>query len=72
MAVLTRQQRAVFEKGIAAVNAALVKLQFLQGLAESSPELAERIQPLTSQHQFLQTLSQLALDLDDASDTDQQ
>lgn len=62
--ILTPQQRKVYEKGLATVAATLQKLQFLQGLAEASPELAERVKPILSQHEFLNALATLALELD--------
>jgi len=62
--ILTPQQRKVYEKGLATVAATLQKLQFLQGLAEASPELSERVRPILSQHEFLNTLATLALELD--------
>ena len=64
--ILKPQQRKVFEKGLATVSATLQKLQFLQGLAEASPELAERLKPILSQHEFLTALATLALELDSA------
>lgn len=66
---LTPKQVKEFEKALAATSATLTKLQFLEKLAEASPELRERVETLKSQHQYLETLATLALELHEAERT---
>lgn len=66
--ILKPAERKAFEKALATVLDVSQKLAFLQQLSEASPELAARLESITSQHEFLQRVSQLALDLDAATD----
>lgn len=66
--ILSPQERKAFEKALATVTTVAQKLAFLKELSAASPELAARLEPIISQHEYLQTLAQLALELDAATD----
>lgn len=61
--ILTPAQVKVFEKALHATDAVLQKLEFLEKLAEASPEIAERVSTLRTQRDYLNTLASLALEL---------
>ena len=63
--ILTSAQVKSLEKGLAAVQAALAKIQYLDKLSEADETLKERVQPILSQNQFLLTLANLALELNE-------
>ena len=66
--ILKPAERKAFEKALATVAAVQSKLAFLDELSAASPELAARLESIKSQHEFLRSISQLALDLDAATD----
>lgn len=66
--ILKPAERKAFEKALATVTTVQQKLSFLKELSAASPELAARLESTLSQHEFLQTLATLALELDAATD----
>lgn len=66
--ILKPAERKAFEKALSAVTDVTQKLAYLNELAKVSPELTARLESINSQHEYLRTLAQLALDLDAATD----
>lgn len=64
MAILTDRQRAVCERGIAAANEILPRVEYLQRVAAMIPEIQARADQLRTKRDYLLHVSQTLLDAD--------
>lgn len=61
--MLTNPQKAALERGLAAANEVLPRLDFLRELGEIDPQLKQRHDELRAQRDYLYTLTTTALDM---------
>lgn len=62
--ILSPSQRKSFERSLAASKAVEAKIAFLEQLAQTSPQLRDRVQQLRTRQQYLITLAEQALAAD--------
>jgi hypothetical protein len=65
--ILTPQARKSLERGLATVNALEEKILYLEQIAATSPQFAERVQQLRTRSEYQKTLATVAITADSST-----